>query len=326
MCFLFKNICILFILCCITHSYSLPFQSDTLSAELQSHELSSESSSTTIPSINSNNQITKKPEEISAAGAAQSSLPTITYDQRQDGKYNVRADLENFLLLVIPSTPTASESIFDLLMKSNLMRRNLKLAKRKKLRLQNKTQAQQLSAKRNENSYPISSQQQDHQFIEGRTPYHVDISDTKVLSAIGNKIVPQNIIVPKLLNSENLSKEGNPIFNVMENYHRRNGKAIVSSNLNSVISNSVANQDNNVDEFTTNNNNEWRDVNDADNSFDRLNIDNVDQFAANGGRDGISGNSDDGWDLTLLGAHEQCGPDRVRDSYGVCQFILPDFK
>jgi len=31
------------------------------------------------------------------------------------------------------------------------------------------------------------------------------------------------------------------------------------------------------------------------------------------------------WELSLLGAEEQCGPDRRRDSYGVCQFVPADY-
>lgn len=33
---------------------------------------------------------------------------------------------------------------------------------------------------------------------------------------------------------------------------------------------------------------------------------------------------ENGWDLKLLGAAEQCGPDGYRDSYGVCQYFKLD--
>lgn len=322
LCFLLKYICIFCILFCKI-SNSLPIQNDTLLSE-SFVSSSTELSLTTSPIKPSNNQSVINKTDISGGAVLTSSFPTILYDQRQEGKYNVRADLENIQLLVIPSTPTASESLFDLLMKSSLKRQNQKLTKRKKLRLQNKTQAQQLSGESNENIYSIPSQQkQDNSFIEGRTPYHVDISSTQVLPSLDNKIVRRGINVPEL------SSEHNPVFSIMDNYHR-NGKAIVDSNLNSAISNSVAHHDSDAYRFKSNNN-EWedRDVNnDAEKSFDNLNTDNIDRLASDGGggRDGINGNSEDGWELTLLGAHEQCGPDRVRDSYGVCQFISSDFK
>lgn len=59
------------------------------------------------------------------------------------------------------------------------------------------------------------------------------------------------------------------------------------------------------------------DLTDTLHSFDSLNVDNVDKIdtptqTAQFNRD---------WDLKLLGATDDCGPDRRRDSYGVCQFI-----
>lgn len=38
------------------------------------------------------------------------------YDQRQDGKYNIRADLENFVILVVPSS---GNTLLDLLKRTN---------------------------------------------------------------------------------------------------------------------------------------------------------------------------------------------------------------
>jgi len=59
---------------------------------------------------------------------------------------------------------------------------------------------------------------------------------------------------------------------------------------------------------------------------------NIDQFTVTttdeetNTHDGINNSNDDrGWELTLLGAQEQCGPDRKRDSYGICQFVPQDY-
>lgn len=38
-----------------------------------------------------------------------------------------------------------------------------------------------------------------------------------------------------------------------------------------------------------------------------------------------NGSGNDQWQLELLGAQEQCGPDRRRDSYGICQFVPQDY-
>jgi hypothetical protein len=51
---------------------------------------------------------------------------------------------------------------------------------------------------------------------------------------------------------------------------------------------------------------------DPTDSYNRLNIQSIDK---------IDRFSDDDSELTLLGATENCGPERKRDSYGVCQFV-----
>lgn len=59
------------------------------------------------------------------------------------------------------------------------------------------------------------------------------------------------------------------------------------------------------------------DLTDTAHSFDSLNVDNVDKIDTP--TQTAQFNQD--WDLKLLGATDDCGPDRRRDSYGVCQFI-----
>lgn len=61
----------------------------------------------------------------------------------------------------------------------------------------------------------------------------------------------------------------------------------------------------------------YDDLTDTLHSFDSLNVDNIDRIdtptqTAQFNRD---------WDLKLLGATDDCGPDRRRDSYGICQFV-----
>ncbi|XP_062120855.1 uncharacterized protein LOC133835021 [Drosophila sulfurigaster albostrigata] len=101
----------------------------------------------------------------------------ITYDQRQEGQYNIRADLENFMIVLIPPGPQEGLSLLDLLTKSSLRgaskggssnkRKHAHAAALKSFyqRQQHQPQ-QQLQLPQG----PISD------FIEGRTPYHVDIS------------------------------------------------------------------------------------------------------------------------------------------------------
>lgn len=75
---------------------------------------------------------------------------TIKYDQRQEGDINVRADLENFVILVIPTSPNHNIGLFDLLAKAIPVK-----SPKKKQHVKESTE----------------------NFIESKTaPYHVDIS------------------------------------------------------------------------------------------------------------------------------------------------------
>lgn len=84
--------------------------------------------------------------------------PAVKYDQRQEGDVNVRADLENFVILIIPTTNTNSLGLLDLLTKAIPSKSALK--------------------KRTEAKKP--SEEETQHFIESKTaPYHVDISRTR---------------------------------------------------------------------------------------------------------------------------------------------------
>ncbi|KAJ8955170.1 hypothetical protein NQ318_009063 [Aromia moschata] len=89
----------------------------------------------------------------------------ILYDQRQEGEWNVRADLKNFIVLVIPtptvSSSSSSPSLLDFLTKSLPSKPHKKAEKPEKT------------------DDPDAAQETMH-FIESKTaPYHVDITKTK---------------------------------------------------------------------------------------------------------------------------------------------------
>ncbi|EDW57681.1 uncharacterized protein [Drosophila virilis] len=102
----------------------------------------------------------------------------VTYDQRQEGQYNIRADLENFMIVLIPPGPQEGLSLLDLLTKSSLRGATKSNGKRKHAdasalksfyqRQQQLQQQQQMPQAALGVTLP--------EFIEGRTPYHVDIS------------------------------------------------------------------------------------------------------------------------------------------------------
>ncbi|XP_018562690.1 uncharacterized protein LOC108904565 [Anoplophora glabripennis] len=107
-----------------------------------------------------------------AAAASASPIPggkevseRVLYDQRQQGELNVRADLKNFMILIIPtpSVPNASNTatLLDLLSKSLPSRPHLKRIKPTLV------------------PTPDAAEETQH-FIEAKSaPYHVDITKTK---------------------------------------------------------------------------------------------------------------------------------------------------
>lgn len=87
----------------------------------------------------------------------------VLYDQRQEGEWNVRADLKNFLILIIPtkqnsSPPTGAPTLLDFISKSVPKAQHVKAA------------------------HPAKTEGQETiHFIESKTaPYHVDLTKTKL--------------------------------------------------------------------------------------------------------------------------------------------------
>ncbi|KAH8405096.1 hypothetical protein KR222_001319 [Zaprionus bogoriensis] len=120
----------------------------------------------------------------------------ITYDQRQEGQYNIRADLENFMIVLIPPGPQEGLGLLDLLTKPTLRGVSKgsgsgsgrgSASKRKhshasalksfyKRQQQQQQQQQQLQQAQSQQLPQAGLGVALPEFIEGRTPYHVDIS------------------------------------------------------------------------------------------------------------------------------------------------------
>ncbi|XP_065088924.1 uncharacterized protein LOC135710332 isoform X2 [Ochlerotatus camptorhynchus] len=106
---------------------------------------------------------------------------TITFDQRQEGKFNIRADLENFVIVVVPSSPSAGISLLDLLNRSGQKHQQKKKSGHRK---NTKNHAAQKKVSHLTPEVVVLDESQSHarvaneEFIEGRTPYKVDISST----------------------------------------------------------------------------------------------------------------------------------------------------
>lgn len=89
----------------------------------------------------------------------------VKYDQRQEGEFNLRADLENFVILLIPTSPTATPPPTN----------NPSLGL---LDLLSKTIPINMNKKRNKHAVKKDGQDLVESFIESKTaPYHVDIDE-----------------------------------------------------------------------------------------------------------------------------------------------------
>lgn len=394
-----------------------------------------------------------KPEQPTKPGKEKDPDPpkgSVTFDQRQHGKFNIRADLENFMIILIPQS-TQSPPLFNLgggggggstggfgqLSGSSLLdlftrrvkttkrtqsrrkpstkyksqwRKKVKNQLRKDLEEQEEVEKESSVAedefinikkvtqevggseetklandhkifetlKRPDDKYKMETLekiqrqlevllervktreavaaegvQMDH-FIEGRTPYRVDISslhiepETRVdlipskqkpvqfrqyredpILEIGThmpKFYPQHWTFPNDVSNQNLHQRngGGPMMVAF-----RDARSLPQDDGNEFRSNSVLanafdpsrsrllasfndNLNLNANEYL---NEGFIDLTDTEHSFDSLNVDNVDKI------DSPTAEFDQEWELKLVGAEEDCGPDRKRDSYGICQFI-----
>lgn len=319
---------------------------------------------------------------IEALATPSTSSPSVTpprrqvhYDQRQDGKFNIRADLDNFVILVVPSSGL---SLLDLLKRSNTKPHHSSHGnKRHHTKSHKKYYSKTTTLKTNDKHYlrpetpELAARPVGGEFIEGRTPYHVDISSAEISqaapaaaattiadlplsnsptvvdatvflpAAIKGNAYARNLQIPTLaiyprhrksltnddqtINTNSVSLT--PIQNDNDNGNSNGYQhAIINGNLND-------NNENNGN----NGNNGYGGTDDDDivktvadqteiltsPEFYSLNMASIDPLAL--ASDTKTTTSDSRLELTLLGAQEQCGPDRRRDSYGVCQFVPQDY-
>uniref|UniRef100_A0A182Y935 Secreted protein n=1 Tax=Anopheles stephensi TaxID=30069 RepID=A0A182Y935_ANOST len=365
---------------------SVPTTSASTTAASDSSTVSTTSSATT-----------KAPSTAAVSG--EPTVPTtkpprkvITFDQRQEGKYNIRADLENFVIVVVPSGSSSGASLLDLLTRSAHKKDAHQTRKASHKRKNNKAHGAHRKIAQvtpevivlDENSQR-SAQLETEEFIEGRTPYKVDLSssarsvdgdDAGPLGAPGRKASFAFSVEPA--SSSRLVRF--PAASGNYPHPHGNGRALrvggypntntllVAAGSSSATNNHIlpGDGDNNPPRDGTNSllllrrsydaaghaTEPDRDGIDGDNglavyshhppppsSLDSLEYEPVrsdvdmtqlqlqpdseyryDDLEQNDEADTLDGDWDE---LRLLGAQEQCGPDRRRDSYGVCQFVQP---
>lgn len=266
----------------------------------------------------------------------------ITFDQRQEGKYNIRADLENFVIMIIPSSPSTGMTIFDLLSKSARKRSHSKHAGKK----HNKPEKKPLPEEEQEieSQKPVEIVEQPtvrvvQEFIEGRTPYRVDISAVEPVDSLLEIMKPpapqQSESIATILPAKgNLRSFPTPSvwFTSRKTKKLYDNLNVEEFNKNNVLLTTEP-QSYSSPIFYDITKRGFTDLTDTSNSFDSLNTGNIDtlplqpdtflnsQSAEQQQQQQQNEEIEEGWEFKLIGAQEQCGPDRRRDSYGVCQFI-----
>lgn len=320
-----------------------------------------------------------KPSELSDSTSISTVLPTVTtfveavppttvtpprrqvhYDQRQDGKFNIRADLDNFVILVVPSSGL---SLLDLLKRSNQKPHHHKRSHNKKHKKFYSKRAQSVKTNDENNKEsdrldylrPESTETSPRPvggiFIEGRTPYHVDISSAEISRSAPTSVadlplsnnpsvVGATVFLPAQIKGNEYARNLEiPTLAIYPRHRKSLTNDDQSINTNSVLLTPIQNDNNNNYQHAIVNGN----INDNGNGngygnddivktveteiltrpeFYSLNMASIDPLAL---ASDTKTTNDSRLELTLLGAQEQCGPDRRRDSYGVCQFVPQDY-
>ncbi|XP_050084514.1 phospholipase D A isoform X1 [Anopheles aquasalis] len=186
--------------------------------------------SSAAPSTTTTTTTTVEPTSSSAVTTTKKPRKTITFDQRQEGEYNIRADLENFVIVVVPSGSSSGASLLDLLTRSAIQKKVAEAAIAESAATQyhhhhhHHLQRKQQSSKRKNNKAHSAAAghkkvpqptpevivlDEEHgqravplqveEFIEGRTPYKVDLSSASARSA--DHVAPKTGAYPSFSDS-----------------------------------------------------------------------------------------------------------------------------
>uniref|UniRef100_A0A336LE36 CSON007599 protein n=1 Tax=Culicoides sonorensis TaxID=179676 RepID=A0A336LE36_CULSO len=290
------SICLLFVAC------------GTLALPAGKHDVKDE-----VAGVASNNSNTNNEKPMSENELTNPRKTVITYDQRQEGKFNVRADLENFVIVFVPSSPSQGMSLLEMLAS---MRRNQ--GKHSGKRITSKDSASVKVKQDDEPTVKTTEQVVDH-FIEGRTPYKVDISSSltqsdqeSVVEGYSNN--NRNVIVvesrhkrvPKHLGLYNNNLKSNSVVALINPPINRRS----SSGDGYDVDELYATKDLISPRFIVASSSPYlKALTDSIPSIDSLKLEETDN------------------DWKLLGATEPgCGPEKNmrRDSYGICRYFPLD--
>lgn len=301
-------------------------------------------------------------EEIAGSENMLSEKPSserqvITYDQRQEGKFNVRADLENFVIVFVPSSPSQGMNILELLSNIKRSSQSKHASQRKRIHAEPQDKDSNTIEINKETAAAQYSQAHiaaEHQFIEGRTPYRVDInSEPGALSHLHPEVVrAESMTTSPVLNlmkqpAGALSVE-QPTVQITEGKTKSrmvrslngdvprdsfaaesNSVVLFSGSSSSSKKGSSLSSNSNVVDFSSGDGMEDRDLfiqesspylrqlTDPIHSFDSL----ISQPPPAADDQYVS----DDWRLLGSPDREACGPEMRRDSYGVCRYYPTNF-
>ncbi|XP_049279897.1 uncharacterized protein LOC125762134 isoform X2 [Anopheles funestus] len=360
-------------------------------------------SSTSKPTTVSTTLSTTTKPPVSGVPTAPTIKPprkTITFDQRQEGKYNIRADLENFVIVVVPSGSSSGASLLDLLTRS-AHKKDAHHQTRKTSHKRKNNKAHGVQKKISQvtpevivldENHQRSGQLETEEFIEGRTPYKVDLSSSarsvdgadtdagpnssdrkpsftfSVEPASSSRLIrfpasSGNYPHPHTARAFSVDGHGNGRALRVGGYPNTNTLVVAAGSSSDTNNHLLPGDGDNPQRDGTTSLLLLRRSDDAGNvaeperdgiagdnglvvyhshhppsSFDslefeplrsdvdmtQLQLQSDNEFRYDDLEQNDADTLDGDWDeLRLLGAQEQCGPDRKRDSYGVCQFVQP---
>lgn len=268
----------------------------------------------------------------------------VTYDQRQEGQYNIRADLENFMIVLIPQNPSEGLNILDILTRSStkgnkFMKTNTNKRFHPKFRPQVEPTQQSFNFINRQPSISLmtGNQKKISDLIEGRTPYKVDLSSEGDFGQIHTN-QPVDVLPPpyplayQLLKPYHLEAEPNIVQAVKHQQNYNNPEKVIkaiklnynhSDKLNNLRLSKTIN-DPFYDEYAHDGLDEVLsktvDLKLVDEDYSlNSNEENIDYNVVKKSMDDIVDNPS--WEIRLIGSTENCGLGVKRDSYGICRFL-----
>lgn len=223
-------------------------------------------------------------------------------NQQQSGKFNVHLEFNDVSLVVIPKTNDPQLSLLNLLLKS-AQKSNLKAAEEKKKKQEaakvNGLNEHDYSTYKKDNYEQVSSEQPS---IESRAPYHVDISSTlhpvvNIHPRKSNRMKTSNITrIPLLRIFKPVPVEMQP-----QNAIKRISKRSIDTSFLGMDSNVLS--DHNIPDESEDDRDLINAIEHSDSRLNEVANDDLVEYKP---------------EFMLIGATENCGPGRRRNSYQIC--------